>query len=239
MRTGWRFIRRHSAVWQVLLCLVYFTLVMGAVTPLITPLAHKLGLGSEGTGVFFSAVGLGGLVGAPLAVVLARRLSTAVAMLLTGLLAPVGVLFIGLTGNLTGALAAIMLTALAGASLNVIVITVLQRLTPLKIQGCVFGVEQTLLGLAWLVSLATITGGMAIWPEEVNPQILFLLVGGVGFLAFLVSWFWYRHQIQTACQMCEPRFQVLGAVCQVMCESRSQVSAAACRMICGDQLRCY
>lgn len=239
MRTGWRFIRRHSPVWQVLLCLVYFTLVMGAVTPLITPLAHHLGLGSEGTGIFFSAVGLGGLIGAPLAVVLARRLSTAVALLLTGLLAPLGVLFIGLTGNLTGALAAITLTALAGASLNVIVTTVLQRLVPLKIQGCVFGVEQTLLGLAWLVSLATITGGTALWPQEETTRLLFLLAGGLGLVAFLASWFWFRHQIQSACQRCEPRFQVLGAVCQVMCESRSQVSSAACRVICGNQLRLH
>jgi len=238
MRAGWQFIRRHKPVWRVLLCLVHFTLVMGAMMPLITPLAYELGLGPEGTGVLFSAVGLGALIGAPLAVVLAKRLNPSVILLLTGLLAPFGALFIGLTDNLEGVQVAILLVHLAGASLNVIVVTVLQRLTPLKIQGYVFGVEQTLMGIAWVVSLATITGGMAISPEEVSTQVLFLLVGGVGFLIILTCWFRYRHQIQTACEMCEPRLQVLGAVCQVICESRSRMSGAACRLICGGQLRC-
>ena len=237
MRTGWQFIRRHSAVWQVLFYLVHFTLVMGAVMPLITPLAHKLGLGSEGTAVFFSAVGLGGLIGAPLAVVLAKRLSLSAVLLLTGLLAPVGALFLGLMGNLEGALAAVTLIALAGASLNIIVVTVLQRLTPLKMQGCVFGVEQTLLGIAWVVSLGMITGGLAIWPEGANGQLLFLLVGGVGLLTFVAGWFRYRHQIQAACEKCEPRLQVLGAVCQVICESGFQLSGIACRVIGGGHAR--
>jgi len=240
MRTGWQFIRRHGPVWQVLLCLVYFTLIMGAVTPLITPLAHKLGLGPEGTGVFFSAVGLSGLVGAPLAVVLAQRLGTSVTLLLTGLLAPVGVLFLGLTDSQVGALVAIMLTALAGASLNIIVVTVLQRLTPLKTQGYVFGAQQTLLGIAWVVSLATITSGMAISPEEVNTQRLFLLIGGVGFLAFLTGWFWYRHQIQAACEMCEPRFRLSSIACWMFHEAGLPMSRVACRALCGRECRaCY
>jgi MFS family permease len=137
-------------------------------------------------------VGFGGLIGAPLAAVLARRLSLSMTLLLTGLLTPIGALFIGLMDNLEAALVAIMLVHLAGASLNVVVITVLQRLTPLKMQGYVFGVEQTLMGIAWVVSLATITGGMAISPEEVNIQRLFLLIGGVGFLMILNCWFRYR-----------------------------------------------
>jgi MFS family permease len=222
----------------VLLCQVYFALIMGAVTPLITPLAHEFGLGSGGIGLFFSAVGLGGLLGAPLAVVLARWLQTSVVLLLSGLLAPLGLLFIGVTDSHAGALAAILLTAMAGASLNVIVITVLQRLTPSKIQGCVFGVGQSLLGIAWVISLATISGVMAVWPEGVSVQPLLIVVGGIGFLLFLAGWYRYRRQIQPACESCVPRLKNLGALCRAICESPSRVSAGACRLICGAQIQC-
>jgi MFS family permease len=217
MRIGCEFIVRHSAVWQVLLCLVNFTLVTGAVTPLITPLAHNFGLDSEGTGVFFTAVGLGGLIGAPLTIALSKRVKPSLILPLSGLLVPVGVLLIGLIDSLEGVLIAVILTALSGASLNVIVLTILQRLTPSSRQGCVFGAEQALLGMAWVVALAATSGGLAIWPEAANTEIVFLLIGGFGLLSVLVSWFWHRRQIQIACELCEPRFQVLGTVCRVIC----------------------
>jgi MFS family permease len=114
MRTGWQFMRQHDHVWKVLLCLMHFTLVMGVVTPLITSLSHNLGLGPEGTGVFFAALGLGGLLGAPLAVVLAKRLGTSMTLLLTGLLAPVGIFSIGLTDTQVSVMSALLLTAMAG-----------------------------------------------------------------------------------------------------------------------------
>lgn len=237
MRTGWQFIRRHDHVWQVLLCLLHLTLLEGAVNPLITPHAHQLGLGPGVTGIFFSAYGLGGLIGAPLVVVLAKRLGASTTLLLTGMLAPVGIVIIGLMDNHVGALAAFMLTALAGTNLNVIVLTVLQRLTPSKIQGRVFGVEQTSIGIAWVFSLATITGFLAIWSSP-NTQMLFLVIGGVGFWNFLACWFWHHREIRSACEMCEPRIQVLGAVCRLICRSRSPLSGTACRVICGSQLRC-
>lgn len=237
MLTGWNFIRMHGPVWKVLLCLMHFTLVMGAVTPLFTPLAHALGLGPEGTGVFFATVGFGGLAGAPLAVVLAKRLGTSLTLLLTGMLAPIGILLIGLMDSQIGALAAVLLASLAGAILNVVVITVIQRLTPLNIQGRVFGVQQMLLGATWVVSLSAATGGLAIWPD-VNPQLLFLPAGALGLLMFIACWFKHWRPIHNACQSCEPRFQVFGAVCQVICDSHTQFSSAACRVLCGDSLRC-
>ncbi len=223
MRIGWQFVRKHSPVWAVLLCLVHLTLIIGAAMPLITPLAHDLGLGAEGTGVFFSAVGLGGLIGAPLAITLFKRLGPSTALLLTGLLAPVGILLTGLVDSLEGALAAILLSAVAAASLNIVVITILQRLTPLKNQGSVFGVQQTLLGLAWVVSLAAVTGATAVWPGQIGTQVLFLWVGGAGLLMALGCWSWHRRQFQITARMCAPRIQVLGAVCQAVCRSQLQV----------------
>ncbi len=235
MRTGWQFVRKHSSVWAVLLCLVHLTLVIGAAMPLITPLAHDLGLGSEGSGIFFSALGLGGLIGAPFAILLFKRLGPSMALLLTGLLAPAGIFLTGLVDSLEGALAAILLSAVAAASLNIVVITILHRLTPPKNQGSVFGVQQTLLGLAWVVSLATITGGMAVSPGHISTQALFLWVGGAGLLMALGCWSWHRRQFQLAARMCGPRIQVLGAVCQAICRSPIRVSGGTCRAICGSQ----
>ena len=107
-----------------------------------------------------------------------------------------------------------------------------------KIQACDFGVGQSLLGIAWLVSLATTAGVMALWTEGSSVQALFLLVGGIGLIVFLASWLRYRRQIQRACELCVPRLRTLGAVCQTICRSRSQVSAAACWVLCGGQTRC-
>ncbi len=237
MRSGWQYIRKHGPVSKVLLCLVHYTLIMGAAMPLITPLAHKLGLGSEGTGVFFSAVGLGGLIGAPLAIVLFKRVGPSMALLLSGLLVPVGLSLTGLMDSLEGALAGILLAHMAAASLNIIVVTILQRLTPLKSQGSVFGVVQTLLGLAWVVSLGVMTGGMALWPGQINMQALFLLISGVGLLLVLVCWLSYRRDIQIACGMCEPRIRGLGAVCRAICMLHLQAAPAARWAICGSQCK--
>lgn len=238
IRSGWQFVRKHSPVWAVLLCLVHLTLIIGAAMPLITPLAHHLGLGSEGTGVFFSAVGLGGLIGAPLAILLFKRLGASTALLLTGLLAPAGIFLTGLVDSLEGALAAILLSAVAAASLNIVVITILQRLTPPKNRGSVFGVQQTLLGLAWVASLAAVTGGTAMWPGQINIQALFLSVGGAGLLMALGCWLWHRRQLQLAVKTCKPRIQVLGAVCHAVCRSQLRVSGVTCRAICGSQGGC-
>ena len=160
------------------------------------------------------------------------------ALLLTGLLTPAGILLTGLVDSLEGALAAILLSAVAAASLNIVVITILQRLTPPKNQGSVFGVQQTLLGLAWVVSLAAVTGGRAVSPGQINIQALFLSVGGAGLLMALGCWLWHRQQLQLAVKMCEPRIQVLGAVCQAVCRSQLRVSGVTCRAICGSQGGC-
>lgn len=227
MRAGWRFIRQHSSIRRVLTCLVHITLVMGAIMPLMTPLAHELGLGSAGSGIFFTAVGLGGLIGAMVAVVQAGRLSPSAIILLSGLLMPVGALFVGLLDNLGGILVAIALIHLAEANLNIIVITILQRLTPLNMQGYVFGVVQTLLGIAWIVSLATITGAMALWPQTGKTQNLFLLIGAVGIFTILACFYWYKRGLHSVCNVCESRFQVLGIICQVICKSHFWVSSTA------------
>lgn len=234
MRTGWGFVRKHSPVRHVLLCLVHFTLVLGAVMPLITPLARHVGLGSEGTGVFFSAIGLGGLIGAPLAILLFKRLGPSTTLLLTGLLAPAGIFLTGLMDSLAGAVAAILLAAVAGASLNIVVITILQRLTPAKIQGSVFGVEQTFLGVAWVVSLAAVTGGMAAWPGQISIPTLLQWVGGVGLFMALGCWLWHRREIQIASEMCEPQIRVLGVFCRAVCRLHLPPAPATCWAICGS-----
>lgn len=232
MRAGWRFVRKRNSVWHVILCLMHLTIVMGAVIPLTTPLARHFGLASEGTGIFLSAIGLGGLIGAPLAILLFKRTGPSTALLLTGLFAPTGIFLAGLMNTLGGALVAVLLASVAAAGLNIVVITVLQRLTPIRIQGSVFGVLQTLLGLAWVGSLATVTGGMAVWPEEMGAPRLLQWIGGVGFLMALSCWLRYRREIQIECVMCGPEPRVSSIFCRAVRTLHFPPASTTCQAIC-------
>lgn len=238
MRLGWQFIRRHSPIWKVLMCLVTMTSIMGVVTPLLTPLARHLGLGTEGTGILLSAMGLGGLIGPWLTAWAFPRLKPFTALLLSGLLAPAGLIWIGLSGQPEGVFAAVALTALAGASMNVIVITILQRLTPSDKRGYVLGAQQAVLGLAWVASLAATTGGAAIWLQPGNPQTMFLFFGGFGFLALLACLFWDRSPLAFVDQLGDVHSNPLSVVCRASSAAHLQISGAVCRLICGSQCQC-
>lgn len=240
MRTGWQFIRKHSPIWKVLMCLVNVTMIFGVVTPLLTPLARHIGLGAEGTGVLMSAMGLGGLLGPWLATWAFHRLKLSTALLLSGLLAPAGLIWVGLIDRPQSVFAAITLTALAGASMNVIVTTILQRLTPSDRQGYVLGAEQALLGIAWIASLAATTGGASVWLKEGDPQTMLLIFGGFGFLSLLICWFWNRRPVQNICEMCEPRFRLSSIACWMFHGAGLPMSRVACCALCGKQCRgCY
>lgn len=239
MRSGWQFIRQHASIWKVLMCQVTLALVVGGFTPLITPLTRQLGLGTGGTGVLLAALGLGGLIGPWSAILFFKRLNLSVALLLSGLLAAVGLVLAGLLARLEGVFAALLLTALAAASLNVIVVTILQRLTPSDRQGYVFGVEQALLGIAWLASLSATTAGVSLGPEVVTTRGLFLLFGGSGFLLVLVCWFWYRSRVVFTGQIGETRFEALRFPCRAISAAHLPMSGAACRLICGSQCQCF
>jgi MFS family permease len=122
MRLGWQVIRRRSTIRQLLLCLINVALLLAAVTPLFTLLARRFGLGSEGTGALFTALGFGYMIGPLLATALFKRMRLSNALLLSGLVGPVGAILVGIPQRLETVLVAVALIAIAGASVNVLVL---------------------------------------------------------------------------------------------------------------------
>lgn len=238
MQTGWRLIRRRITISQVLVCLLLAALFLGAITPLFIPLSRQLGLGSEGAGVFFSALGFGYLIGPAVATVLFKKIRLSTALLTAGLLAPIGLILIGTIEHLVGVLIAIALVSAAGAGVNVIVTTITQRLTPPKHRGAVLGTEQTLLGLAWIVSLGAVTGVTAIWKTELDVQLLFLVLGSIGFISILSCWLWNKWPFRAACALCEPRFRLSPVACGALQIAPFGLSGAACGALCGKECQC-
>jgi MFS family permease len=238
VQTGWHLIRKRVTISQVLVCLLLAALFLGATTPLFTPLSRELGLGSEGTGIFFSALGFGYLIGPGVATALFKRIRLSTVLLIAGLLAPIGLMLIGTLEQLVGVLIAIALVSAAGAGVNVIVTTITQRLTPPKHRGTVLGTEQTLLGLAWIVSLGVITGVTAIWKTELNVRLLFLVLGSIGFISILTCWLWNKRPIQAACAHCEPRFRLSPVACGALQVAPFGLSGAVCGAICGKECQC-
>jgi len=238
VRTGWRLMRRRNTIMQVVTCLVIAAFFLGAITPLFTPLSRQLGLGAEGTGVFFSALGFGYLIGPVIAVALFKRMRTSTSLLIAGLLAPIGLLLVGALENLPGVLIAIALVSTAGAGVNVIVTTITQRLTPPDHRGSVLGTEQTFTGLAWIVSLGVITSITAAWDAASNIRLLFLLLGGIGFISILGCWLWNKRPIRLACAQCEPPFGLASMACKALQAAPFGFSGAACGTICGTECQC-
>lgn len=235
IQTGWHLIRKRITIRQVLACLILVALILGAITPLITPLSRQLGLGSEGTGALFSALGFGYLIGPVIATALFKRIRLSTALLIAGLLAPIGLVLVGALQPLMGVLVAIALISAAGAGVNVIVTTISQRLTPPDHRGSVLGTEQTLIGLAWIVSLGAITGLTAVWNTESNVRSLFLILGSLGFISILSCWIWNKRPIQAACDPCEPRLRLSPMVCWGLQGAPLGLSGAACGLICGKE----
>jgi MFS family permease len=214
MRQGLQVIQKRLTIRQVLWCLVNITLLLGAAMPLFTPLGRQVGLGAEGTSIFFTALGFGYLLGPFVATALFKRMRLSTALFLAGLCGPVGVAIIGIVPDLEIVLVAVGLIAVTSAGVNVMVTTVVQRLSPREYQSSVLGVQQALVGIAWTFSLAVITGIAAIWPH-LDIQLLFLQLGAFGLLALFGCWLWSQRSPRFACDMCEASSRSIHFACWV------------------------
>jgi MFS family permease len=196
VREGWRHIVRHRPIWEVLACLAISSLAFGAIMPMLTLLAKRVGLGIEGSGVFVAAIGLGWMLGPISAGQLARRLTYTRALLVTGLATPLAALAIGFLPSVGAILVALAIAAIGGASLRVIVITVIQRLTPKDRQGSIMGTQQALAALVWILSAVIVTLVLAITPSDADPRWLFYPTGVLGALAVVACWSFGRRTLQ-------------------------------------------
>ncbi len=195
VRVGWNHILNHHPIWEVLACLSISSITFGAIMPMLTLLAKHVGLGMEGSGIFVAALGLGWMLGPLASRILIHRMSYTLALLLTGLITPIAALSIGVISSVSGILIALTVAAFAGASLNVIVISIIQRLTPDKRQGSVIGAQQALSGLVWILSVASITGVLSAAPPNFDPRGLFIPIGIIAVFLVLVCWFYGRRTL--------------------------------------------
>ncbi len=133
-----------------------------------------------------------------------RRVSLSTALLLTGLLTPLGIGSTSILESVEGIFIGLMTSALAGASLNVIVITILQRVTPASKRGSILGAEQTFLGLGWLVSLVAVTSLVSVGMPEPKPTELFLMIGMIGAVMVLGCWLPNQTRLRLAFKIDKP-----------------------------------
>lgn len=196
VRIGWRHITVNRCIWEVLICLGISSIMFGTFVPTLTLLAKQVGLGTEGSGVMVGAIGIGWMFGPLSAPILIRRLGYTKSLLLTGLITPSAVLAIGFITSVGGILLGIVLAAFAGAGLNVIVISIVQRLTPSDIQGSVIGSQVALSGLLWIFSAASITGLLTLPQFQTDPRGLYYPIGILGILLTLVCWIGGRENLE-------------------------------------------
>lgn len=145
--------------------------VRGALTTLLVLLAIEvLGAGSGGVGVLTAAIGLGGLVGALVALALGAgsRLAPAFSLALVGWGVPL--VITGAVPSIAVAVVALGVLGVANAVLDVTGFTLLQRAVPLRSRAAVFALLESMVGV-------TVAAGGLVAP---------LLVLGLGVPASLV-----------------------------------------------------
>jgi hypothetical protein len=107
------------------------TLVWGIYDVLIVSLAiDRLGTGESGTGALYTAMGIGGLLGAAGTVALAGRRRLAVPLVVLSIVFGAGVAATAVPEAVAGALIVVAVTGAGVTALDVVGRTLLQRVTP-------------------------------------------------------------------------------------------------------------
>ena len=126
--------------------------------------------GAAGTGVLNAAIGIGGLVGALAAGVLVLRRRLAVPLVAGGLAMVIGIAALGLTSSLALAAVALAAACLGSSIVDIVSLTLLQRLVPDAARGRAIGVIET-------ISIGAYAAGSLILPIAAAPLGLPLLLG--------------------------------------------------------------
>ncbi len=196
IKAGWRHIVHTRPIWEVLVCLAISSLAFGAIMPMLPSLARQVGLAMEGSGILVAAIGLGWTFGPLSAGRLVGRLSYTKALLVAGLTTPMAVLAIGYPSSVQAVVVALVAASFAGGCLYVVVITVVQRLTPRALQSSIMGTEQALSAVIWILSAGAVTLATAIAPASADPRWLFIPTGVLGSIAVLACWSFGRRSLQ-------------------------------------------
>ena len=126
--------------------------------------------GAAGTGALNAAIGVGGLVGALAAGVLVLRRRLALPLIAGGLAMVIGIAALGLTSSLALAAVALAAACLGSSIVDIVSLTLLQRLVPDAARGRAIGVIET-------ISIGAYAAGSLILPIAAAPLGLPLLLG--------------------------------------------------------------
>ena len=141
---------------------------LGVLTVVIaTDILHQ---GAAGTGALNAAIGIGGLVGALSAGVLVLRRRLSAPLVAGGLVMVVGIAALGLTSSLALAAVALATACLGSSIVDIVSLTLLQRLVPDAARGRAIGVIETM-------SIAAYAAGSLVLPIAAAPLGLPLLLG--------------------------------------------------------------
>ena len=126
--------------------------------------------GAAGTGALNAAIGVGGLAGALAAGVLVLRRRLALPLVAGGLVMVVGIAALGLTSSLALAAVALAAACLGSSIVDIVSLTLLQRLVSDAARGRAIGVIET-------VSVGAYAAGSLVLPIAAAPLGLPLLLG--------------------------------------------------------------
>ncbi len=140
---------------------------LGVLTVVIaTDILHE---GAVGTGALNAAIGIGGLVGALAAGVLVLRRRLALPLVAGGVAMVVGIAALGLTSSLALAAVALAAACLGSSIVDIVSLTLLQRLVPDAARGRAIGVIET-------ISIGAYAAGSLVLPIAAAPLGLPLLL---------------------------------------------------------------
>jgi MFS family permease len=160
------------------------TLVWGIYDILIVSLAiDRLGTGESGTGALYTAMGIGGLLGAAGTVALAGRRRLAVPLVVLSIAFGAGVAATAVPEAVAGALIVVAATGAGVTALDVVGRTLLQRVTPDAVLTRVFGAVEAL----WMIGVGVGSALAAVLVHAIGLEASFVATGAALPLLALVS----------------------------------------------------
>lgn len=168
-----------------LLHLVRYLMIGGI--PVLTVLlaTDVLRAGEAATGVLNAAIGIGGVIGAVVsgALVLRRRLAPALVAGVLGV--AVGLVLLGASGIVVAAMVAIALISAGNLVLEVVTLTIFQRVTPDRIRGRGLGLLMTGATLSETIgalALPVLVAATGVWPSLAILGVAAGIAGGASVL---------------------------------------------------------
>jgi len=150
------------------------TLVWGIYDVLIVTVAiERLGTGDSGTGTLYTAMGIGGLLGAAGTVAIAGRRRLAVPFVVLSIALGLAIALTGLPEEVAAALVVVGATGASVTALDVVGRTLLQRVTPDVVLTRVFGTVEAL----WMAGVGVGSALAAVLVGAVGLQGAFVVTG--------------------------------------------------------------